>query len=133
MTATPPHDVRQGEPPVLIEGVEQMTSAATGQTPARSTRGANTAGVAVGASTAAKAALTHTALGVTAYSRVLGRKLEQAGGAPVEGGTDPAQDTHADGAKAQQQLKVARWLVRLSPAESPFRRISTHRIAEPKD
>jgi hypothetical protein len=65
----------------------------------------------VGASTAAKAALTITALGVTAYSRVLGRMLEEAGGAPVEGGTDPGPDTPADVAKAQQQLDVAQWLV----------------------
>jgi hypothetical protein len=65
----------------------------------------------VGASTAAKAALTIAALGVTAYSRVLGRMLEQADGAPVEGGTDAAPDTPAGVAKAQQQLKVAQWLV----------------------
>jgi hypothetical protein len=65
----------------------------------------------VGASTAAKAALTIAALAVTAYSRVLGRKLEQADGTPVEGSTDPAPDTPADVAKAQQQLKVAQWTV----------------------
>jgi hypothetical protein len=65
----------------------------------------------VGASTAAKAALTIAALGVTAYSRALGRKLEQADGTPVEGGTDPGSDTPADLAKAQQQLKVAQWVI----------------------
>ena len=75
----------------------------------------------VGASTAAKAALTIAALGVTAYSRVLGRKLEQADGAPVEGGTDPAPDTPADVAKAQQQLKVAQWLV---PGPEPLARVA---------
>jgi hypothetical protein len=40
----------------------------------------------VGASTAVKTALTGAALGATAYSRVLGKKLEQADGVPVEGG-----------------------------------------------
>ncbi|QYN34523.1 hypothetical protein K1T35_40015 [Pseudonocardia sp. DSM 110487] len=65
----------------------------------------------VGASTAAKTALTIAALGLTAYSRVLGRMLEEADGAPVEGGTDAVQDTPAGVAKVQQQLKVAQWLV----------------------
>jgi hypothetical protein len=65
----------------------------------------------VGASTAAKTTLTIAALGVTAYSRALGRMLEQADGAPVEGGTEAAPDTPAGVAKAQQQLKVAQWLV----------------------
>jgi hypothetical protein len=65
----------------------------------------------VGASTAAKTGLTIAALGVTAYSRALGKRLERADGAPVAGGTDPTPDTPADVAKAQQQLKVAQWLV----------------------
>jgi hypothetical protein len=65
----------------------------------------------VGASTAAKAVLTVAALGVTAYSRALGKKLEQATGAPVEGGTDSAADTPAEVAKAQQQLKITQWVI----------------------
>jgi hypothetical protein len=65
----------------------------------------------VGAPTAAKAALTITALGATAYSRALGKKLEQADGAPVEGGTNPAPETPSDVAGAQQQLKVTQWLI----------------------
>jgi hypothetical protein len=65
----------------------------------------------VGASTAAKAALTGAALGVTAYSRALGKKLEQAAGTPVEGGTEPAADTAQDVAKAQQQLKITQWVI----------------------
>ncbi len=65
----------------------------------------------VGASTAAKTALTGAALGVTAYSRALGKKLEQAAGTPVEGGTDPAADTPEDVAKAQQQLKITQWVI----------------------
>lgn len=65
----------------------------------------------VGASTTVKAALTVAALGVTAYSRALGKKLEQAEPAAVEGGTDPAGDTPPDVAKAQQQLKIAQWVI----------------------
>ena len=55
--------------------------------------------------------MTITALGATAYSRALGKKLEQADGAAVEGGTDPAPETPADVAGAQQQLKVTQWLI----------------------
>ena len=65
----------------------------------------------VGTSTVAKLALTGAALGVTAYSRALGRKLEEADGTPVEGGTDPAVDTPADVADTQRQLKVAQWAI----------------------
>ena len=65
----------------------------------------------VGASTAAKAVLTVAALGVTAYSRGVGKKLEQAAGSPVEGGTDPAASTPEDVAKAQQQLKITQWVI----------------------
>lgn len=60
----------------------------------------------VGASTAAKLVLTGAALAVTAYSRVQGKKLQDAGRVPVEGSTEPSADTPADVAKAQQQLKV---------------------------
>lgn len=65
----------------------------------------------VGASTAVKTALTGAALGATAYSRALGKKLEQADGVPVEGGTDPAPDTPDDVAKTQKQLKVMQWVI----------------------
>jgi hypothetical protein len=65
----------------------------------------------VGASTAAKAALTAAALAVTGYSRILGKKLGQADGEPVEGGTDPSSATSTGVAKAQRQLKVCQWLV----------------------
>jgi hypothetical protein len=65
----------------------------------------------VGASTVAKTALTGAALTVTGYSRMLGKKLEQAEGEPVEGATDPSPLTSTEVAKAQQQLKVCQWLV----------------------
>ena len=65
----------------------------------------------VGASTIAKMAFTGAALGVTAYSRALGKKLEQAEGEPVEGATEPSAATSPDVAKAQRQLKVCQWLI----------------------
>jgi hypothetical protein len=59
----------------------------------------------------AKAVLTGAALGVTAYSRALGKKLEAADGEPVEGGTEPSPTTSPDIAKVQRRLKVCQWLV----------------------
>jgi hypothetical protein len=65
----------------------------------------------VGASTVAKLVLTGAALGVTAYSRVLGKKLQHADGVPVQGGTDPAASTPPELARAQQQLDTCQWLI----------------------
>jgi hypothetical protein len=65
----------------------------------------------VGVSTAAKLALTGAALAVTAYSRMQGKKLQDAGMVPVHGATEPSADTPADVAKAQQQLKVCQWAI----------------------
>lgn len=65
----------------------------------------------VGSSTVAKAALTVAALGVTAYSRVLGKKLQDADGVPVLGGTEPSMDTPAEVAGVQKQLKVTQWVI----------------------
>ena len=65
----------------------------------------------VGASTVAKLVLTGAALGVSAYSRALGKKLEQAEGEPVAGATEPLPETSPDVAKAQQQLKICQWVI----------------------
>jgi hypothetical protein len=65
----------------------------------------------VGQATVVKTALTGAALAVTAWSRALGTKLDQAGEIPVEGGTDPSGDTPQDVAKAQRQLKVLQWVI----------------------
>jgi hypothetical protein len=59
----------------------------------------------------AKAVLTGAALGVTAYSRALGKKLEAAEGEPVDGGTEPSPMTSPDIATVQRRLKVCQWLV----------------------
>ena len=65
----------------------------------------------MGASTTAKLVVTGAALAVTAYSRVLGKKLEQADGVPVDGGTDPSATTPPDIAKIQKRLGVCQWLI----------------------
>ena len=63
------------------------------------------------ANTNAKLALTAAALGATAYSRVLGKKMQNAGDVPVAGGTDSLSTTPADVAKAQKQLKALQWAI----------------------
>ena len=60
----------------------------------------------VGAMSVAK-----TALGATAYSRLAGKKMEKAGGAPVDGITEPAASTPGDVSAAQRQQRVAQWMV----------------------
>ena len=59
----------------------------------------------------AKTALTAAALGVTAYSRLLGKKVSKDTDVPVESGTQPAVQTPPDVAKAQQQLALLQWAV----------------------
>jgi hypothetical protein len=65
----------------------------------------------VGAMSVAKTALTAAALGATAYSRLAGKKMDKAGGAPVEGTTEPAASTPGDVSAAQRQQRVAQWMV----------------------
>ena len=59
----------------------------------------------------AKTALTAAALGVTAYSRMLGRKVSRDTDVPAASGTEPAPSTPADVASAQRQLAVLQWAV----------------------
>jgi hypothetical protein len=65
----------------------------------------------VGAMAAAKTCLTVAALGVTGYSRLLGRKVAQQTSVPVESGTEPSVATPPEVAKAQRQLKVLQWAI----------------------
>jgi hypothetical protein len=58
-----------------------------------------------------KAGLTAAALGATAYSRVLGQKVMNAGDVPSEGGTSPAGVTPEDVAAAQKQLDALQWAI----------------------
>lgn len=70
-----------------------------------------TAQAGVGASSAAKTALTAAALGLTAYSRVQGAKVSRAGDVRVESGTVPRSDTPTDVAQAQRQLSALQWAI----------------------
>ncbi|HEX5407619.1 MAG TPA: hypothetical protein VFX16_35545 [Pseudonocardiaceae bacterium] len=58
-----------------------------------------------------KLVLTGAALGVTAYSGVLGARLRKENGTPVEGGTDPSSQTPSDVADVQRQLDLCQWLI----------------------
>lgn len=58
-----------------------------------------------------KTALTAAALGVTAYSRVLGRTVSQHSTVPVADATTPAAITPNEVAKAQRQLNALQWAV----------------------
>jgi hypothetical protein len=65
----------------------------------------------VGAMSVAKTALTVAALGATAYSRLVGKKMGKADGAPVDGTTEPAASTPEDVSAAQRQERVAQWMI----------------------
>src|SRR5215213_8895243 len=95
--------------PVNLAGIAAHLIGGAGLLYANKGRVAAQQGVA--ASTVAKAALTGAALGVTAYSRALGKQLEAADGEPVEGGTDPSPMTSPEIATVQRRLKVCQWLV----------------------
>jgi len=67
---------------------------------------------------AIKTGLTAAALGVTAYSRMLGRKVSQHADVPVQSGTEPLEpgsgagvSTPPEVASAQRQLRVLQWVV----------------------
>lgn len=59
----------------------------------------------------AKTAMTGAALGLTAYSRMLGERVMREGRAPVEGGVEPSTQTPEEVARAQRQLKALQWAV----------------------
>lgn len=65
----------------------------------------------VGRMSAIKTMLTVAALGVTGYSRLLGMKLEKAGGPPVEGATEPNHETPRQVANCQRQMKLLQWAI----------------------
>jgi hypothetical protein len=59
----------------------------------------------------AKTAVTAAALGVTAYSRVLGKKVSARTDVPAASGTEPTASTPDDVASAQKQLKALQWAI----------------------
>lgn len=65
----------------------------------------------VGSMAVTKTALTAAALGATAYSRVLGKKVSAQTDVPAESGTSPSATTPKAVADAQRQLKVLQWAI----------------------
>lgn len=65
----------------------------------------------VKANTGVKLALTGTALAATAYARLLGKKVIDAGDVPVAAGTEPLAATPEDVAAAQRKLKALQWAI----------------------
>jgi hypothetical protein len=95
--------------PVNLAGIAAHVAGGTVLLAGNKGRLASQRGVAT--ATVAKAAVTGLALAATAYSRVLGERLMQAGDAPVEGGTTPSDATPRDLAGAQRQLAVLQWVI----------------------
>lgn len=58
-----------------------------------------------------KTGLTAAALGVTAWSRILGRRISAERRVAVEDGTTPTSETPVDIAAAQKQLTLLQWVV----------------------
>jgi hypothetical protein len=58
-----------------------------------------------------KMALTVVALGATAYSRLLGRKVSKQIDVPADSGTEPSPVTPPEVAKAQKRLAALQWVV----------------------
>jgi hypothetical protein len=106
--------------PVNAAAIGAHVLGATKLTTANKARLAGQKGV--GSASALKAGLTAAALGVTAYSRVLGQKVMEAeakeaqspvgtDGLPVADATTPAPATPQDAANAQRQLKLLQWAI----------------------
>jgi hypothetical protein len=58
-----------------------------------------------------KTVMTGAALGVTAYSRMLGRKVSRQSDVPVSSGTESSVATPPEVASAQSQLRLLQWAV----------------------
>ena len=95
--------------PVNAVAIGAHLAGSTGLLAANADRVAAQKGVATMA--AVKTALTAAALGVTAYSRVLGRRVSQQTDVPVESGTEPAASTPSSVAEAQRRLSMLQWAV----------------------
>ena len=58
-----------------------------------------------------KTGLTAAALGVTGWSRVLGKRISAEKRPPVEDGTTPTPETSEQVAAAQKQLAMLQWAI----------------------
>ncbi len=95
--------------PVNAAAIGAHLVGSIGQLRANRRRVANQEGVA-GMSTL-KTALTAAALGVTAYSRALGKIVSDAGGTPSRSGTKASKRAKAEVAAAQERLDQLQWVI----------------------
>jgi uncharacterized membrane protein len=65
----------------------------------------------VGRATLAKNLLSLVTLGATVYARVLGQRLMEQDGAPVEDGTTPTPETPSEVRNIQRQLKLLQYAI----------------------
>ncbi|MGW3889802.1 hypothetical protein ACWD69_14040 [Micromonospora chokoriensis] len=95
--------------PVNAAAIGAHLAGAVGELVTESPRVAAQSGVA--RTSVIKTALTIGALAVTGYSRLLGMRLEKAGGPSVSGATEPNHQTPASVASSQRQMKVLQWAI----------------------
>ncbi len=95
--------------PVNVAAIGAHLIGAVGQLRGNAGRVAGQEGVA--AMSIVKTALTVSALAISGYSRLLGRKVSERLDVPVASGTEPTEATPPEVAQAQQQLKVLQWAV----------------------
>jgi hypothetical protein len=95
--------------PVNAAAIALHVAGSVGQLAGNQGRIANQQGV--GSMVLAKTALTAAALGATAYSRVLGKKVTEQVAVPAQSGTEPAPTTPRHVANAQRQLSALQWAV----------------------
>ena len=95
--------------PVNAAAIGAHLVGSVGQLRANRRRVANQEGV--GGMSALKTVLTAAALGVTAYSRALGRVVSDAGATPSRSGTKASRRAKAEVAAAQAKLDQLQWVV----------------------
>ncbi|MGN9766943.1 hypothetical protein ACTMS2_17505 [Micromonospora sp. SD12] len=95
--------------PVNAAAIGAHLAGAVGELVTESPRVAAQSGVA--RASTLKTALTVGALAVTGYSRLLGMKLEKAGGPAVEGVTEPNSHTPSNVASCQRQMRMLQWAI----------------------
>ena len=95
--------------PVNAAAIGAHLIGSVGQLRANRQRVANQEGV--GGMSALKTALTAAALGVTAYSRALGRVVSDAGATPSRSGTKASRRAKAEVAAAQAKLDQLQWVI----------------------
>ncbi|MET7963327.1 hypothetical protein [Micromonospora zamorensis] len=95
--------------PVNAAAIGAHLAGAVGELVTESPRVAAQSGVA--RTSVIKTALTIGALAVTGYSRLLGMRLEKAGGPSVSGPTEPNHQTPASVASSQRQMKLLQWAI----------------------